>query len=153
MSDPRATERTLDQLKVIERPGVAGQTTFYASSTWTPIYYGATVPGATTYTTQVGAYRRIGSVLFFTAQVVWTAATGTGVAVVSLPAFSANVANQWFAVSVWHSGVTYGGTGAEGVILPNTDYVQLYSPQSNAARLDVVVEAAGQLIVTGQYFV
>lgn len=130
-----------------------GELLTYATAAYTPTYLGAATPGTTTYTTQVGAYTRIGNVVFFTAYVVWTAATGTGVAVVSLPFTSANVTNQRFAVSVFTSSVTFANSGVQGVILPNTTRVQFASPLTNAASTDINVEAAGSLNVTGWYLV
>lgn len=72
MSDPRQrrdTARQLDQLRVIERPGAPGQTTFYATGTWTPTFRGSTIAGTFTYTGQVGSYTRIGNQVFVHAYV------------------------------------------------------------------------------------
>src|SRR5262245_48178750 len=57
----------------------------YVVSTWTVTYVGGTTAGVTTYSLQDGKYIRIGSLVIFTGAVVWTAATGTGDARISLP--------------------------------------------------------------------
>lgn len=67
MSDIRQQRdlaRRLEQTQVIERPGASGQTTFYASGTWTPFFEGTTIAGTFTYVTQQGRYARIGSRVF-----------------------------------------------------------------------------------------
>lgn len=60
----RDLARRLEQTQVIERPGASGQTTFYASGTWTPFFEGTTIAGTFTYVTQQGRYVRIGSRVF-----------------------------------------------------------------------------------------
>jgi len=51
----------------------------YREGTFTPTIFGTSVPGTTTYSAQSGSYTRIGRLVFFTLNVVWTNATGTGV--------------------------------------------------------------------------
>src|SRR5947207_5568197 len=71
-------QRRLDQLE-------ATSTIYYAKGTYLPTYLGTTTPGVTTYTTQEGYYTRIGNLVFVNGLVVWTAATGTGSGLISLP--------------------------------------------------------------------
>jgi hypothetical protein len=60
---------------------------------WTPIVFGATTVGTTTYTQQDGAYSREGNAVTVTFEVVWSAASGTGnVKIGGLP-FVADVDN------------------------------------------------------------
>lgn len=70
-------ERRLKQTEVKEQPGITG--------IYTPTYLGLTTPGVTTYTTQVGRYMRIGQLVIVSVFLNWSAATGTGIAIISLP--------------------------------------------------------------------
>lgn len=53
-------ERRVEQVEVIERPGVTGYSTFYASGSWTPAFGGTSTDGTISYDTQNGIYWRIG---------------------------------------------------------------------------------------------
>jgi len=55
-----------------------------------PVIYGTTAHGVATYTTQEGQWRRIGSVLFFTIRLGWSAHTGTGGIAITLPSPAAS---------------------------------------------------------------
>jgi len=85
MSDPQmdilrilyANEQRLQQTEVKEIPGITG--------TYTPTYLGSSTPGVTTYTTQVGRYIKIGQLVIASVFLNWSAATGTGTALISLP--------------------------------------------------------------------
>lgn len=125
----------------------------YSTGTYTPTYLGGTTAGTTTYTTQAGFYVRIGKVVFFTATVVWTAATGTGNAQVSLPFTAENGTNEAWSAYARSINVTFANGSIEGQITGNTNFVFFLSPATNAAGTNVAVEAAGNLIVSGFYFV
>lgn len=155
MSDPRNIARRLEQTQVIERPGgVSGLDNFYVPWTaYTPTYTGAATAGVTTYTTQVGAYVRIGSLVVATGTVIWTAATGTGAAQVSLPFTAQNVTNQFFSGSLRIDSVTFLNGVPEMLIAPNTAVFNLFSPVTNAVGANVAVEAAGSIVFTASYFV
>lgn len=97
MSDPRQQRdmaRQLEQQRVIERPGAAGQTTFYAAGSWTPVIAGTTIAGTFTYVGQVGRYVRIGSQVMIHGYVqisaIGVAPTGNMI-ITGLPFTSANV--------------------------------------------------------------
>ncbi len=85
MSDPNLlTQRQIQDLQDgherLRKADVAGVTT-----TYTPTYLGLSTPGVTTYTTQIGSYMQIGRLVIVSAFLNWSAATGTGVAAISLP--------------------------------------------------------------------
>lgn len=156
MSDIRGQRdiaRRLEQTQVVERPGASGQDTFYATGTYTPTYEGSTIAGVTTYTTQQGAWVRIGSLVVVTGTIVWTAATGTGNAQISLPFTAANVANQNHSGSVRVVNVTFANGTPQIVLTPNTNFFILQSPLTNAASTVVAMEAAGNIVFTVAYFV
>lgn len=125
----------------------------YAKGTYTPTYLGGTTAGVTTYTTQQGAWIRIGKQITVTGTIVWTAATGTGNAQISLPFAAANVANQNFAGSLRNVSVTF-ANGTPQLQLASAGTVMLMqSPLTNAASTPVAIEAAGNIIFTIVYFV
>lgn len=119
--------------------------------TYSPTYVGGTTAGATTYTTQQGAWWQLGPIMFVTGTVQWSAATGTGNARISLPTVAANVANQNFSGSLWQSLVTFANSTPQLLISPNTAYFIMTSPISNGANTTVAVEAAG-LVVFSAFF-
>lgn len=120
--------------------------------TYTPTYDGAT-PGTTTYTTQQGAWARIGKCIFVTGTIVWTAATGTGNAQISLPVASANVSNQNYSGSVRTVNVTFANSSPQILLTSNASIFILQSPLTNAASTTVQVEAAGNIVFSLFYFV
>ena len=126
----------------------------YVEGTWTPTYVGASTAGSTTYTgaSTYGAYTRIGNTVLFQARVVWTAATGTGTVRISLP-IAASSTENFSVVTFRTEGVTFGGTGVQGYIPAGASYVELISMNSNAASTVIAVEAAGDIIYAGHYFV
>lgn len=129
------------RLERLEKPDVGGVTVSY-----TPAYSGATTAGVTTHTTQTGNYIRLGNLLLVWGQVVWTAATGTGNAQISLP-LAPSVASTLG--NVRSQAVTF-AAGAPEVLIVGTS-IQLRSPTTNAATTPVAVEAAGDLIFAIAY--
>ena len=118
---------------------------------YAPTSEGSTTPGVTTYTTQQGSWVRLGPIVIVTGTVVWTAASGTGTALISLPSIVANVANQNFSGSARTVNVTFANSAPQVLILPNTAFFQLSSPLTNAAPAAVAVEAAGNIVFTVVY--
>lgn len=127
---------------------------FSEEGTWTPTYLGATTAGTTTYTTQVGAYVRKGNEVTATGRVTWTAATGTGVAVLGgLPFTSRNTTNLRYPVTLWMSAITFGGSFVMGLLAENATAFTLYTTTTNAASTQLNVEAAGDIDFTITYFI
>lgn len=143
----RQQERRIGQTEVKEVP-------LYQTGLWTPVIQGLTTAGVGTYTTQFGAYVRVGALVVCTCMVIWTAHTGTGQMVIAaLPFNSANTTNQRFAVALRTSSVTFAGAAPQALILPNTAYFSLEYPVSNAAANAINIEAAGDIVATFAYFV
>lgn len=57
----------------------------YEEGTWTPTALGATTAGTTTYAAQFGTYTKIGNIVHATFNVGYSATTGTGDLIISLP--------------------------------------------------------------------
>lgn len=122
--------------------------------TFAPTYLGGTTPGVTTYAVQVGAWTRIGPRLLFDLTLQWTAATGTGtVRVGGLPYPSANVTNQNFTAAIYSTTVTFPNTGIDVLMGVNVQSLRFFSPATNAANAELVVEAAGLIICSGSYLI
>lgn len=128
-------------------------TAFYAEGTYTPTYLGGTTPGVTTFTTQEGAYTRIGSIILFNVRITWTAATGTGNAQVSLPFTPSTTTSGGFVVGVWASGLTFANNNVAGRIITGQAFFTFQSLLTNAAGGVSAVEAAGDVIASGWFTV
>lgn len=124
---------------------------FHERNTYVPTYLGATTAGTTTYTTQDGWWDRLGPIIFFNGRVVWTAATGTGSAIVSLPVASANISGKRYAINVYPTNVTFVNGSIVATIAPNVAFFAMNSPATNAAGTAIAVEAAGDIIFSGWY--
>ena len=120
--------------------------------TYTPTYTGATTAGTTTYTIQTGTWTRIGNRLIVTGRVAWSAATGTGNALISLPTAADFTNVSRFPVLVHPQNVTFAAGVPVGVIDgTSASAFLLFSPASNAAGTIVAVEAAGDVQFTAIY--
>lgn len=120
------------------------------SLTYTPTYDGST-PGATTYSVQVGFYARIGNIIIAWGTIVWTAASGTGNARISLPFTASATTNNNVAAYVRTVNVTFANGSVQAQIAANTAYIEMISPATNAGGTNLSVEAAGNIIFTAIY--
>lgn len=138
IDDLLTLERRVKRLESMEVGAIPG--------TYTPTMIGASTAGVTTYTTQIGYYICIGSVVIAYGMTVWTNATGTGDAIYSLPFAAENLTNGRFAVAIRTSALTYTATsGLQGLILPNTSYFIVTGQTANAAAATLAVEVAGEV--------
>lgn len=128
-------------------------TPYYAKSTYTPTYTGLTTAGVTTYTTQQGSYIRIGKLVIATATIIWTAATGTGNALFSLPFASANVSDQNYSGGARLESITFANSTPTIQLGFSQAFIRLNSPLTNAGSTNVAVEAAGNVVYTVAYFI
>jgi hypothetical protein len=123
-----------------------------SSSSWVPTYFGLSTAGVTTYSVQAGFWTRILRIYFFNARVVWTNATGTGVAAISLPVSATATANSSFVVGVRSDGLTFANNNVVGRIT-NASHVRFDSLLTNAAPTAVNVETAGDVIIAGWFYI
>lgn len=127
---------------------------FVAPTSWTPTVVGSATAGTTTYTTQAGRHCQLNAnAVVVTGFVAWTAMTGTGNLLFSLPFTSLNVANIRYAITIRSSSITFANSGLQAVLVANTNTFTLDSPISNGAPTTVAVEAAGFLDFTVTYFI
>lgn len=125
----------------------------YQTGSWSPTYVGGTTTGTTGYAVQVGEYTRIGRFVHGQGRIVWTSATGTGVARISLPFTASSITNAYGAVALVTDNVTFGGAAPEGLIIPGAAYFELKYPASNANAVDIAVEAAGAVYFSVSYII
>lgn len=140
----RALEVRLGRTEVRESPQ-------YATDVYTPTYRGSTTAGVTTYATQEGAWTRIGNIIIAWGTVVWTAATGTGAALISLPFVASASSFNNVAAYVRTTNVTFANGSVQCQIAAGTSSILMISPATNAAGTNIAVEAAGNIIFTAIY--
>jgi hypothetical protein len=149
MSDDLADQRLARRIAAL-LPGL--RFVQQTQGTYTPTYLGTT-PGVTTYSTQQGGWTRWGNLVFVTGTIVWTAATGTGNAQISLPFAAAATANQNYSGSVRNTTVTFANSTPQILLASAGSVFLLQSPLTNAASTNVAIEAAGNIVFSLLYFV
>ena len=109
----------------------------YEEGTWTPTVSGSTVAGTGTYTTQVGAYTKVGRLVTVTATVVWTAHTGTGnIRIPNLPFTSANItSSEYLCVPEFLNMTMPASTIPNAVIGPNSTIMTIYTQAVGTGEL------------------
>jgi hypothetical protein len=66
----------------------------YEEGSYTPIVYGGSSVGTTTYSSRAGKYTKIGNVVTITATMDWTSATGTGTMIIGGFPFTSTTASN-----------------------------------------------------------
>ena len=117
----------------------------------TPTYYGGTTAGVTTYTFRYGAYVRVGSVLLYSVRVQWSNATGTGNARVGGFPYAAATPSQHVAAA-WSANIAFTSAGLHAYFGDGLNYLELYDITTAGAPI-VAVDTAGDLILSGHYFI
>lgn len=124
----------------------------YYKGSFTPTLIGATTPGTTTYSVQVGRYVRVGQITVATGRLTWTAVTGTGIAIYGgLPFSSYNVTNLRHPPTLWISAVTFAGSFVGALLAENSGAWSTYTIASNVASTQLNIEAAGDIAFTFVY--
>jgi len=123
---------------------------------WTPIIFGTTVPGSGTYTTQAGYYSQIGTLVYVTAKVVWTAHTGRGDLRMSLPiGVRGNLTNYQPIGTFASQNVNFpgGNNFLVSFFLPGTSTVDPRVIRDNNAYNDIRMQPNGEIIYGGWYLI
>lgn len=127
------------------------QTFVIDSGTYTPTATGATTAGTQTYTTQLGRWQRLGQTIIAHVYLDWTANTGTGTLVISLP-FAARVSvTQRYSVSVFADGLPFTGAHLQGQIVAGESRFSLSAVAATGVRTNVPVDAAAIIIAAAIY--
>jgi hypothetical protein len=136
--------------------GSANYLSDYEEGTFTPTIIGTTTAGTGTYTTQVGAYTKVGRAVTIQIRLSWTAHTGTGFMFVSGLPFT-----------TLSSGVQPSFTvgDARDIALTASNILQLFSdantttiqfiqtPTGGGASANVTLDTSATIILAGTYFV
>ena len=128
---------------------------WYEEGTYTPTLVGGTTAGTTTYTTQVGFYTRIGNRVTFDLTIIYTAATGTGEARLSLPS-TANSASGYIAVVIVRTTIpSSAGYSLVGGINAGAAYARYvtYDGLTGALTTQPITSGSYTIRLSGTYFV
>ena len=115
------------------------------SVAYTPVVSGATTAGAGTYTTQTGTYSIVDGRLKFDFNITWTAHTGTGQIVVSLP-FS--TANKIQVVEVGSENLTFTGQ-LTAIVSAGANNLRIWVQATGAPLAAVAMDTAATLYLSG----
>lgn len=127
----------------------------FEEGSFVPTIYGTTAAGAGTYSDQTATYQRIGHRVYFSANLVWSAHTGTGnMRLGGLPYTSSNAdAGATWPLNILYSSLTAtAGKQVGGGIPANSTYGILYQMDpAGGAVATVPIDTAASLYVSGFY--
>jgi hypothetical protein len=132
--------------------GAANKLDDYETGTFTPVIAGLTTTGTGTYTTQQGAYTKVGNLVTVTCHLNWTAHTGTGLMLITGLPFTMNSLVDIFSGSVYANNIN-AGTSATQLIayVGGGTQISFRGFINNATRAETLVNTSGQLSVTISY--
>lgn len=120
--------------------------------TYTPTATGTTTAGTQTYSIQVGRWMRKGREITAHIYLNWSANTGTGTLVISLPfAASSNGVGQRYNVPLWAEGLPYTGDHLQGQIVGGESRFSVSGVSAAGTRTNTPVDAAAIVIATAVY--
>jgi hypothetical protein len=120
-------------------------------ATWTPVVSGVSTAGTGTYTSQTGHYVTFGNLVWFNAQVAWTAHTGTGSMVLNLPVVP-NASLAFTSVNVYHADLTYDNTATVlGLVVQSSGQLGIYANKPETSVTPMAMDSSATLIITGVY--
>lgn len=127
---------------------------WYEEGTFTPTYFGSTTAGATTYSTQVGVYTRVGNMVFIAGVVGWTGATGTGSGRIGGMPFTANGATYYPMAFLNNNYATAAGGSLNPAVAPGSTYIELfYSVAASGSFTAAPMDTVAIVYFGGVYFV
>lgn len=127
---------------------------FPSTNNWTPVVYGGSSAGTCTYVTQNGVYARIGDIVFFSFDLLWTSHTGTGNMMLSgLPVNTAYASTNYpYAVMTQYIALPTGSIQTMFNAVNNSGTGAIVSTISGGAVSNVQMSATGALSTFGFYF-
>jgi hypothetical protein len=127
----------------------------YEEGTWTATIEGTTTAGTASYTSQTGSYTKIGNIVAITLYIDWNTGTGTGsLAIAGLPYTS--VASRYQAMTIGQlENVTKTAlTTVVAQINPSVTIIRFVEiPSVGGANVGLAYDAAGNIFISGTYFV
>jgi hypothetical protein len=127
----------------------------YEEGTFTPTIEGTTTAGTATYTRQAGVYTKVGRQVFYAIDVIYASGTGTGnLKIAGLPFTSGSITMiKTGAIYADNIALTAGNYPVVSLSLSSTVLLIQQAPTGGGAASSVPYDAAGQIIITGHYFV
>jgi hypothetical protein len=130
----RALESQIAGLRSAGRPR-------YVFESYTPTYRGLTTEGTTTYNNQVGVYARVNAIAYVWARVRWSAATGTGIGVITLPFRLRSVTGLFIPATFYADGLDFAGNYVLAIIPSGT--VTVGGQTVSYVRFDSIAATTG----------
>lgn len=126
---------------------------FVTETEFTPAVEGTTTAGTATYNFQVGAYSRIGNVVFFQTRLSWGGHTGTGSMIVTGLPVTASATTALSTVAVYFSALTLTGNEykVEGFVNASSTSITLHEVGGGVFSA-LPMDASGTLRISGHYF-
>ncbi|MBN9220414.1 MAG: hypothetical protein J0I79_20900 [Mesorhizobium sp.] len=121
----------------------------YEEGTFTPAVAGMTNAGTGTYLAQTGKYTKIGNLVCYSVNVVWTAHTGTGS--ISLVNFPFTSAATGVVPAIYSSNLSFTGT-LQAFLPANTTIIQVENVSSGSGTGGVAMDTSATIRASGQYF-
>lgn len=128
----------------------------YEEGTFSPTIIGFTTAGTVTYVRREGYYTKIGNRVLFSIDVIWNTGTGTGDLGVSGLPFASSAITMLKAIEVIGDAISLtAGSYLQGSLLSiNATSLSFIQSATGAANMSSVpYDAAGQLSISGQYFI
>lgn len=153
---------TIDDTGKITNPGglqlpntnIAGNVLdWYEEGTFTPTVYGGTTAGTYTSVTALGIYTRVGSIVYFSARLVYSGHTGTGRLVIGgLPFQSFNNASiAVYSITIAFNNYTNTAGSIQPFIVQNSNTIQCDTFVSNAGSVALPIDIASDIYISGSY--
>ena len=159
--EDNADTKKITKANLVETLGINGkaptvhthsmsQITDYEQGTWTPILRGLTTAGSGTYSVQEGRYTKVGNKVSFGIRLIWSAHSGTGGMIVSLPFTSAP--GTFNPCTIVASNLTFSNQ-LSAMIGINENIIVLYQFGSGVALTTVNMDTNATLFISGTYFI
>jgi len=139
--------------------GSANKLDDYEEGTWTPVVEGSSTAGTASYTTQDGSYTKVGNVVFYACDVVWSSGTGSGGLLIGGLPFTVPSLGSGYSYTTSTLCYIENLTVASGY-LPNPipekgqSYLTVYStPTGGGISGYVTYDAGARIVCSGFYYV
>lgn len=130
--------------------GTAGLSDVEGIADWTPILYGATTAGTTTYTSQLGKYYKLGNMVTLNFSIGWSNLTGTGDARIgNLPFTAATYSGtlRFGLVIAYFNSLSLPSETLQGYIQDGNNYITLLNP--NGTTMNDPTDLQTEITTTG----
>jgi hypothetical protein len=127
----------------------------YEEGTWTATIEGTSTAGTASYTSQTGSYTKVGNIVAITLYIDWNTGTGTGsLRIAGLPYTSAASRYQSFTIGQFENVTKTALTTVAAQMNPSTTKIPFVEiPSVGGANAGVAYDAAGNIFISGTYFV